>query len=825
MSAVRSVIWLSCLGFSASAVSDDNGKYQTLAQQAAAMPDDFRAHFFNAPVSTRVLLDGKYLGDATIVLSTDERIQLIAFTDTAESSFSDAERQKWLQNLSTPYPLGICHEKCPDALVATDYNLGNAQLNILTKAGGDDPQASLWHDMPEKNTTGMLLTNQFNATGGQQQPAAMSWFGGVEAAIGKWTGISQFQVDRSDADGAQTNHTVTSLYLLRESRNTFYRAGIFMPDSQGVLRQPYTRGGPATLAGIMLGSSDTLMKDGSFPSRYPLWVTANRDGMAEIYRDGVLINSQPVRPGLQALDTTPLPQGVYEVEIRITEDGQETSRTTDIVNKSPDWRDPDQKLRYNLYAGRQDITLSNRQLDTDESLAAGASMNYLLLPGLTSGLALQQSGKERQIGASLDLEATDQIQMYGNVWHSSKYGTGFDSQALWSHSRGNVTLSHGQSWYRPAQTGNEAETSREKEKAHNTSVYSTYRLNSDHSLNGRLAWDRAGTGVDIGYSTRHAIAGTPVNWQLSAFDRPYQDSSSTRNRGISLTASFSFGDNGRSASASIGTRNNSRGNRDYYASAGLTQRWENGPLKESSATVTGDRDGAGLSTYNSFELPVASGSFWGQRSSFDRRLSGGVNVGSTLAFGQGKFALSQQGYAHQGGGMIVDVISDDPSASLVAHHDTGSTPLKAGRNYIPVSAWKPGSVQIDFPGNEAPALKAWPQYLDYHHLRGGVSSHEVRVMKTVTLMGRLVNRDGEPLGGARVVNHAGRTVTGADGMFTLELHEKNPVVNIEHHSGLECEIRLDPQVQKRDELIFAGNVLCEGTNLANAPLNNPDKAG
>ncbi|WP_187433171.1 CS1-pili formation C-terminal domain-containing protein, partial [Serratia marcescens] len=142
-----------------------------------------------------------------------------------------------------------------------------------------------------------------------------------------------------------------------------------------------------------------------------------------------------------------------------------------------------------------------------------------------------------------------------------------------------------------------------------------------------------------------------------------------------------------------------------------------------------------------------------------------------------------------------------------------------------VSAWKPGSLQIDFPGNEAPALKAWPQSLDYHHLRGSVSSHEVRVMKTVTVMGRLVDKHGVPLGGARVVNHAGRTVTEADGMFTLELHENNPVATIEHHSGLACEIRLDPHIQKRDELIFAGNVRCEDTALAATPRNDADQTG
>lgn len=817
MSAVRSLLWLTCLVIPSEVLSADNIKYQTLAQQAASMPEDFRVHFFNSPVSARILLDGTYLGDATIILSSDDRVQLIDFTDTAESEYPDAERQIWLKNLQSFFPLGVCSGNCPDGLGAVDYNLSNAQLNIVTSISRTNSQSTLWHALPESTYNGLLLTNQFSASGGQNQSPAVSWFGGAEAAIGKWTGISQFQLARSDAVGAQTDATLTSLYLLRESHKNFLRTGMFMPDSQGMLRQPYTRGGPQTVAGVMLGSSDTLMKDGSFPSRYPIWVTANREAVAEIYRDGVLINSQPISPGLQALDTHPLPAGIYEVEVIIREDGQETSRNTEMVNKPADWRDPDQKWRYNLYAGQQGLEPGNQKKELNKDFAAGASINYLLSPGMTSGFALQKTGKEHQAGASLDVELTTQLQVYGNAWYSSQSGSGFDTQALWAHQRGNVTLSHGQSSFRALTNQFAGETKRGIQKTRNTSIYSTYRLNNDHSVNGRVAHHNGGIGVDFGYNLRNTLAGKPVSWQLSVFDRPYQDSSQLRNRGISLSASFSFGSQRASASASLGTRNDSRGQRDYYASASVSQQWENSFLKESSATITGERDGAGLSTYNSFEIPAATGSFWGQRSAAGGNLSGGINAGSTLALGQGNVALGPQGYTHQGGGLIINVVSDEPSAELMAHHESGSTPLKAGRNFIPVSAWKPGSVQIDFPGNEAPALKAWPQYLDYHHLRGGVSSHEVRIMKTVTLMGRLVDKKGAPLGGARLVNHAGRTITEADGMFTLELHETNPVVAIEHHSGLTCEIRLDPRNQKRDELIFAGNISCEDPNLASNP--------
>ncbi|WP_345830786.1 CS1-pili formation C-terminal domain-containing protein [Erwinia sp. HDF1-3R] len=800
----------------------------SLAKQAAAMPEDFRAYFFNVPLSARVMLDGKLLGDASIVLSEDERVQLINFTDVSSSEWNEAERQRWLKAMYRPVALGQCNRQCPAGLLAADYNLASAQLTLVTAAHRQSARQQLWHALPEKSSTGLMLSHQLNLSSAQKQSTAVSWLGGLEAAVGNWSVIGQYQLERSQGGKAETRHALTSLYLLRESQHTFYRGGLFSPDSQGVLRQPYSRGsGITTLAGVMTGSSDTLMKKGSTPALYPVWVTANREGVAEIYRNGVLINSQPVQPGLQALDTTPLPEGIYDVEVRVLEDGRETGRSNETVNKPAGWRNPDQRLRYNLFAGQQTVLANNARSEPQGKIAAGASLNYLIRPRLTGGAAVLNVGKETQAGASLDWQASQQVKLYSSLWHSSVTGYGFDSQAMWTHEKGSVALNHSRSWYMPEDAPGRRTNYSRPLTAQNSSLFASYRLDSERSVNTRLTHRSSnnGIGVDAGYSTRLSIGGTPVNLRLDAFDRPYRDNSNTRNRGVALSVSFSPGTQRRSVSVSIGSRMDARGGHDAYASATLNQEWENSIIKQSSVTATADRYGAGLSSYNQFDAPLASGSFWGQRSSAGGLLSGGVNLGSTLAIGQGKGSLGHDAQQHQGGGMIVDVASDDASAELVAYHESGATPLKPGRNFIPVPAWKPGTVQIAFPGKEAPALKASPQYLDYHLVRGGVSSHEVRVMKTLTIMGRLVDNQGRPLGGASVINHAGRTVTESDGMFTLELHEKEPVIRIEHPSMTQCEIRLDPETKKRDSLIFAGNVACGKTTLADNQTPTEGKKG
>nr|WP_255426031.1 CS1-pili formation C-terminal domain-containing protein [Providencia sp. JUb39] len=787
----------------------------SLAHQIQMMPSDFRAHFFNSPISARVILDDKYLGDATLVLSEDDRVQLLQFTDISDSEWTEAERQSWLTLLSQPVPLGQCERECPADLAAVDYNLANAQLTLITRRGSTGVSESLWHQLPEKGSSGVLLSNQLNISGGQQQSAAINLLGGLVGAIKNWSAIGQYSLERRVADDEKTQFIMNALYLMCESQNVFYRGGIFTPDSQGVLRQPYTRNsGVPRLGGLMMGTSDTLMKDGNAPALYPIWVTANREGVAEIYRNGVLIHSQPVKPGLQALDTGPLPGGIYDVEVVIKEDGKETSRSNETVNKPSGWNNPNQLVRYNVFIGQQLALMNSHNDEQEKRIALGSSLNYLIHPKLMIGAAIQHIGKETQLGVSFDWQPNPQVKLYSNPWYSNVTGYGLDSQAMWSHEQGSLSFNHSRSWYRPKDREGLNRYDSRPQTEHSSSLSGNYRLNHSNSVNVRLTHrsTETGIGIDAGYSTRVMLGGAPVNLQLAGFDRPYHQN--VRNRGVALTANFALGSEGRSASASIGSRMDAQGGRDLYASATLNQDWENRTMKHSSMTVTGDRHGVGLSTYNQFNAPLLSGSFWGQRASMGHQLSGGLSVGSTLALGQGKAALTSNELDHQGGGMIVDVESDDPAVDLVAYHQSGTIPLKAGRNFIPVSAWKPGTLQIDFNGEEAPSLNVFPQYLDYHHVSGGVSSHELRVMKIVTVMGRLVDKQGNPLAGAKVINHAGRTITASDGMFTLDLHETNPVVNIEHASGVQCEIHMRPDIQKRDEIIFAGNVTCEGTQLA-----------
>jgi len=142
--------------------------------------------------------------------------------------------------------------------------------------------------------------------------------------------------------------------------------------------------------------------------------------------------------------------------------------------------------------------------------------------------------------------------------------------------------------------------------------------------------------------------------------------------------------------------------------------------------------------------------------------------------------------------MIVDVSSDLPDVALRADDSRGgSHVLRPGRNFVPVAAYGSGALQIDFEGRAAPAAAIQPGRLSYHLNKGGVAYGKVDIVSTVTVMGRLQDAGGQPLAGAHIHNHAGRSVAEADGFFTLELSVRSPALQVRHPRVQDCTFVLD----------------------------------
>lgn len=789
----------------------------TALGQAQGLPRDFEAHFFDVPLAVRVDIDGRYLGDAMVVLSRDGQVQLLEFTDTQESQEPAASRRRWQQRLVDGRPLGDCQRDCPDGLRAIHYSLVNSQLSLLTASAEQGTDVSLYHSLPEQGSRGVLLRNQLNLVGSGEQTSGRYALQG-QGSVGNWTALADAQVDRGSDQARGTRHRLDQLYGERVVEDHFYRLGYFTPGAQGLTRQPRLYGNsPDTTLGLMFGSSDSLLMDNGQPSSTPIYVTPNRPGIVEIYRNGVLINSQPVQPGLQTLDTRVLPAGIYEVEIRLVEDGQETSRNQEFIYKPSNWSNPHTRWRYNLYAGQQTQLLSNWDDEQQDSLAAGVLANYLLHPRAVLGLSAQRINQAMQYGTSLDWDLLDRLKLYGNLYRAEGRGDGYDVQLIHSHDSGSLVFSHSRSRVEtaPRLRGSLAASQQTTQSSlsynHRLTPRSTATVRVSHSTGAA-----SGTGVDLGWAFYGKLLGSDANWRLSLFDRPGTlATGNTRSRGVNLSLSMSLGEPGRRLGATLGSRTSRDGARDQNASLTYQQDVDLGALRTLGGTASFDRYGTGLSANGQFYNQYLFGDAYAQRSSYNGELSGGLNLQSTVAVGGGQLAASGQSQL-QDAGLIVDVQTDLPNLSLRADDALGgSTVLRPGRNVIPVTAYKSGHVLFDFDGDRESAAAIQPSSLDYHLNRGGVEYRQLKVLRTVTVLGRLLDHKGRAMAGAMVVNHASRSVSDTAGYFVLEMSESTPTIEVRQGGEVACLMNLDPQAMAREQdVLLGGDMPCVAAPLA-----------
>ena len=821
---------LICMGVLAapSAGAENPG---SLISQAQDLPSGFSDHFFDVPLAVRVDLDQQLLGEALIVLSRDDRVTLLEFTDVGDSKVPLATRDTWQAILEKGVALGACSQACPEQMVSTHYSLESSQLSIITQNVEHADDAPRYYAQPEGGSRGLIINNQLNLNGGQDEDLGGRFGLQASASLGNWSQVFNLQLARQSGDEEQLRHAIHELYTQRELEGRFLRLGHFTPNSDGLTRQLRSFGAsPDTALGVMYGSSDTLAINNAKPSVYPIYVTANRQAAVEIYRNGLLINTQSVAAGLQTLDTRPLPGGIYEVEVRLLEDGMTVSTTQELVYKPSNWRNAEGRWRYNVFAGRETKLFSNWDEQASGAVTAGASVNYLLHPRVILGLSAREVREQLQYGGSVDWTVANNTSLYANLYETQEHGTGMDLQALYTLGATNLVFSHNRSWldtrdtYETLPDGTRLRRNTFVDETSNSALSINHRVDPLNSWNVRLSHSEGnveGTGLDLGWNRRGTLLGNDANWRFSVFDRPGTHSTDDeRNRGIDVTLSLALGTDGRQVSGSVGTRTARDGGRDNNASVTYRQDLTDHVLQSVSATALTDTYGVGLAGTASFTTDTVSGDGFLQRSSFNNKFTGGLNLNSTFVAGADKALLTSQ-YHGTGAGMIIDVETDLDAIILRADDFSGGgAVLRPGRNFVPLTAYKSSTVNFDIEGNHPPAANIQPTRTRYHLNKGGVDYRKVTVMKTVSVLGRLLDAQGRPLKGHHVINHASRGVSEVDGFFSMEMSASSPTLEVRYQNQLLCQFRLDPaSAPKESDVLMIGDLRCTPDSLADTHFN------
>ncbi len=529
------------------------GELPSLLQQRERMPAEFREHLFGNPLTVRVELDGQYLGDAEVLLHEDNRVQVIGFGDSHESRLAQTERARWGEQLAEPMALGVCRQQCR-GMAALHYSLSNSLLSVLTPAGAQKERRHI--ALPDAGSRGLIVRNSLAVHGGQEQQATVRYSAELRGSAGHWSTVGSYQYY---AQPGSSEHYLSALYAQRELGDHFVRAGYFLPTFEGIVRQPRAPGTQNdTALGLMFGSSDVLLADTRSPSVSCLCHAASGEGVVEIYRDGNLLSTQAVKPGIQEIDTRRLPGGIYDVELRVVQDGREASRESASIHSPAAGRIP---AAAGATAHSQGSSAGCWPAPEAPARAAPRPVPWSItccIPVRWPGPPCSGSARGmRRVSTGRPVTASAPT----NVYTSSDAGRGVDLQGLYRYRAGSVVANHARGWVeqRERVVADASSAPRWETRGgwqDTTAISITHRFGHRDTASLRVARSSGftrGTGIDVSYGRRETVFGKhDVNWRVSAYDRPgARYTGYRRQRGIDLTVSVSLGSDRRSYSGSL----------------------------------------------------------------------------------------------------------------------------------------------------------------------------------------------------------------------------------------------------------------------------------
>ncbi|WP_250624725.1 TcfC E-set like domain-containing protein [Pinirhizobacter soli] len=789
----------------------------SLTEQSQTIPPDFRDHFFNVPLATRVVADGSYLGEAMVVMTRDEKVQLLHFSDTADSTVGHDERERIKRALEAPLSLKRCGvTRCNGDFRIVAFDAASSTLDLATfdDARGGTRRATL----APSRATGAIINQRSNIVAGGDGGGASRYWVDILGSAGGWTTTLTAQHGRSSQSRKKGETQLQNLHAQRELKGHFVRAGHFQPEAQGLYRQPRTIGARAyPVVGVMMGTSDSLRADSGASSTQPVYVTARRAAIVEIYRDGALINAQPIAAGLQPIDTRPLPTGIYPVELRVIEDGVLRSNTIELIYKPGSWSDPTRRWRYNVFTGQRTGLgdyVDNRR--DRRGLVAGAAINALIHPRAVLGVSSTVESGRTTSTASLDINAGDWASIYANVYHAGPRGKGGDLQWIARFPRGSLSVGRGDTWVAPRRPADKPVRQR------NWYASGNLRLGRGSQLVGRVSLPSAtkAAAFDLSYDRNFRIAGSDVYLRTSAFDRPGpRRDRGGRDRGVEVSATFALSSSRDAWSANLGQRAGARSGREGYGTISYLRQRE-GVVPQLTASLSGERSGVGMATAANVALPQGRLDLFANRSSVQGKVTGGLNVENTTALGGGHAArsgMSDLRFAESI--MMIDVVSDAADVKVhAADSQGGSTQLKPGRNVVPLPPYRPGRLNIDVSSTGDATASVDRRTIDYHVNRGSVLYSQVQVTRTRTILGRLVNAQLLPLAGATVEQGSTRAVSDSNGVFVIEVAAKAANLGVLSDGKRLCDARVRAaDGAKHEDVESVGDVRCESDMPELAP--------
>ncbi|EBP0972795.1 CFA, I fimbrial subunit C usher protein [Salmonella enterica] len=788
----------------------------TLAANMRALPEDFRRYFYESEVMAQVFLNDTLLFEAAISLTEGGDVRLIRTIEESDNVDSDV-RSRWKEVLVKGVPVGECTRLCPPGLMAAEYRLDNSVLKLYTADYETARTENSFITLPETMPGGMIMYNDISAT---NSDSTRSWGinSSVTASLLGWSQKASFQSSGTDGQYHYSSSNLYELYSQKELPGYYVRLGFFTPDSD-TGNVEISGFGYDTVVGAMWGTSDSLLINSDSVSAWPVYVTGQNQSIAEVWRDGRLIHTQQLESGVQALDTRRLPGGIYDITIKIIENGKTVDTQQAQIYKPQGWNNPDRRWRLNLWGGQQRTigTSSYKGNDNSNPAATGGGVDYLVHPRVVMGLsgAAIDNNHQVRVRSSITLSPKDSL--------FAQYTTGKNDYQSNQNTdiRYYRTIPGGGSaslFWRSTTTDVYGKQTRSRQQGDTWGSSLSLRLPWSTSLtvNGQYIdtpW-RQGFGADVSTTTLGSLAGRNMNFRVSTWDRP-GFSNGRRDHGVSLGFSLSLAPSSRhTVSAETGI-NQSHG---YSSISYQYQPENNSALRTAGGGVSYSARNTVLNASAAVDTPFVSADGWVQHHTHDGLNTAGGNLNQVLMLGGGKVA-SASGNISRGmsSALIVDVESDDDDIGVQASGRLSETRLQTGRNVMPAEQWKRDVIQFSATGGDS--VKVFPEQQSVQLNKGSVQYVKVQAVKTYSLIGTLQDERGELLRNRYVESDVDGAVINAEGVLTIETGRKNRMLKLRaegNGAALKCSLPAAEDTVMNKGVRFVSAVKCYADNKGNS---------
>lgn len=775
----------------------------TLAGNVRGLPEDFRRYFYDSELIVQVYLNDTRLFDAAVTLKENGDIRLLRTLDDEQDTDPET-RAQWRGLLQKGVSVGQCAKECPYGLMAVQYRLDNSVLKLYTSNYETARARSSYITLPEDTPGGIIMYNDVSVT---NTASARSW--GINSALTSslagWSQKASFQSSGSD-DGRYhySNSALYELYTQKELQGSFVRLGLFTPDSDTGNVQ--TSGfGYDSVAGAMWGTSDALLVSTDSVSAWPVYITGRNQSIAEVWLDGRLIHTQQLQAGLQALDTRQLPGGIYDISIKIIENGQTVDTQQAQIYKPQGWSNPERRWRMNLWSGqRSTLATGNGQVREDNPFAAGGGIDILAHPRAVLGLSGAATEKEHQVRTRANITLSPDDTLFAQYTRGkTDYQTNQNTDIRYYRNipgGGSASL-----FWRSVTTDIYGHRTTARQQGDTWGSALSLRLPWSTSLiiNGQYIdtpW-RQGVGADASVTTLATLSGRSMNFRASVWNRPgFNDA--RRDHGVSFGVSISLAPAARhSISAETGMNQN-----QGYSS--LNYQWQPGEdsnIRTLGGGVSYSPQNTVISGNASVDTPYVSGDGYVQHNTRGSTSTAGGNLSQVLVMGGGKVAsVNGNSSRSMESAIIVDVDSDDRSTGILASGSMAETRLKPGRNIIPAELWKKETVQ--FTAGRGESVQVFPPSGSVQMNRGSVKYINVRAIKTFTIVGILQDENGTVLKNRYVASDVSGGVINAEGVLTLDSGIANRKLTVRAESGqpaMQCALPDDMDKDRKVQFISA----------------------